>query len=438
MMTSFEIERRVRGKIARIMSDSRHGVYVANALVAVSCALSSGCSGSAESESPTRPAGVLPELEIVPTPAGGIALYTPIIEDIQPGSDVTYCTFTDHVTDSDLFIHTTQGSQSSMGHHSLMFYTQEPEEPHTAPCGGQAMEKLRQILGGGGGEGTSVWIPPDNVGVLVPAGSQLVIQTHWINVAPEPVDVQAMMVTLPGTDSPDRIAAGTMTVLDLLFEVPAGAQAETTTQCVFDKDYRMMMTIGHEHEWGTHVRADVTRLSGETQLLFDRPFTPHDVFEPPVDAYPVENALLLAAGDTLQLTCAWDNTTGEALAFPREMCVFFGYTLESGDARCINGSWIGAGGGGTALQGPPCAAEGAPGNENGVGKYCTAAGGECASNGAASICLADYTTGEFGNFCTKLCADDTDCGTGAVCTGSDPQAATKACIPSECVSSMTP
>src|SRR4030095_13992843 len=116
-----------------------------------------------------------------------------------------------------------------------------------------------------------------------------------INVAPEPVDVQAMMVTLPGTDSPDRIAAGTMTVLDLLFEVPAGAQAETTTQCVFDKDYRMMMTIGHEHEWGTHVRADVTRVSGETQLLFDRPFTPHDVFEPPVDAYPVENALLLAA-----------------------------------------------------------------------------------------------------------------------------------------------
>jgi hypothetical protein len=249
------------------------------------------------------------------------------------------------------------------------------------------------------------------------------------------VDVQAMMVTQPGSESPDRIAAGTLTVLDLLFEVPAGTQSETTTQCVFDKDYRMMMHIGHEHEWGTHVRADVTRVTGETELLFDRPFSPHDVFEPPVDAYPIEDPLLIAAGDTLQLNCAWDNTTGEALAFPREMCVFFGYTLEAGDARCINGTWIGAGGGGTTLQGPPCALEGAVGNENGVGKYCTAAGGECATGGA-SICLADYTTGEFGNFCTKLCADDADCGSGAMCTGSDPQAATKACIPSECVSSM--
>jgi hypothetical protein len=232
-----------------------------------------------------------------------------------------------------------------------------------------------------------------------------------------------MMVTQPGTDSPDRITAGTLTVLDLLFEVPPGVQAETTTQCAFDKDYRMMMTIGHEHEWGTHVRADLTRTTGETQLLFDRPFTPHDVFEPPVDSYPIADPLVLAAGDTLQLTCAWDNTTGDALSFPREMCVFFGYTLEPGDVRCINGTWIG----------PPCAAIGAPGNENGVGKYCTAGGGECAANGSASICLADYTQGEFGDFCTKLCAQDADCGSGAVCSGSDPQAPTKACIPATCV-----
>jgi hypothetical protein len=44
-------------------------------------------------------------------------------------------------------------------------------------------------------------------------------------------------------------------------------------------------------------------------------------------------------GDTVKLTCNWKNTTSNSIDFPREMCVFFGYTIGS-SAFCLNGNWL--------------------------------------------------------------------------------------------------
>jgi hypothetical protein len=403
--------------------------------------LTSACGGgshsSTEAAQPSAPADVLADLQVVPTPKGGMAFYTPIIKALQPGSDVTYCTYTDVTAPDDLFVHTTRGTESKYGHHVILYYTTADEAPRTEICGGQSMENLQQILGGSGGEGASVWDPPANVGMTVPKGARFVLQSHWIHTGNTPTDVQAMMVTEPGIDGPDRIETGTVAIVNLSFSVPAMAQAQSSTECTFDTDHKLIMSIGHEHEWGVHVRADLTRADGTAQVIFDRPFAPSDVFDPPINGYGVDQPLLLAKGDKLKMSCEWQNTTNAALTFPREMCVFFGYSMEHGDARCINGAWIGAQTGpadaGPALSGPPCVAQGAPGNDQGVGKYCSAAGGQCSANGAATICLADYVSGGFGDFCTRLCATDGDCGAGAVCKGSG--SGPSACIPASCAGS---
>jgi hypothetical protein len=406
---------------------------VTAAIAAAGCAKADAASsGSAAS----APVDVLQGLKAIPTPPGGLALYTPIIRQLQPGADVTHCTYTDVITQNDLFLNTTHGVESSMGHHALLYYLTTPEAPRTEICHGQGMEKMVQILGGSGGEGTGGYQPPANVGATIPKGSQFVIQTHWINTSDKPVDVQAMMVTVPGTDGPDRIETGSLVALDLSFNVPARDKLHTSVECVMQGEHRLFMSIGHEHEWGTHVAADVTRVDGTNELLFDRDFTPHDTFDPPVNDYGVTKPLTFHKGDKLRMQCDWANTTDEALSFPREMCVFFGYTMSPGDVRCINGNWIGAGSsgdGGTrpTLPGPPCAKAGDPGNAAGVGRHCTGGGGECATGGAG-ICLADYTQGAFGNFCTKLCSDDAACGAGATCTG-QPGSATRICMPASCV-----
>jgi hypothetical protein len=401
------------------------------------CGGSTGSSVPGNTKDPAAPAQVVADLKPLATPPGGMAFYTPILK-LEPGADVTECTYLSTITDKDLFVHTTRGTESKMGHHALLFYSTTSVEPHTEVCAGQSMETLRQMIGGAGGEGQATWTPPDNVGTIVPKGSQFVLQSHWINTSVDTLDVQAMMITEPGKDGPGRIEAGTLTVLDVGFQVPPMGAGNTTTECTFDSAHHLLMSIGHEHEWGTHVHAEVTRTSGAVEQLFDRAFSPHDTFDPPINGYSVDQPLVFSKGDKIRMSCEWQNTTTEALGFPREMCVFFGFTMDPGDARCLNGGWLTAGPPGDAgagPSGPPCAVPGAPGNDAGVGKYCTAKGGECAGSGA-TICIADYSSSAFGDFCTKLCSSDTDCGAGALClgTGSTP----KVCMPAACVGGAAP
>jgi hypothetical protein len=73
----------------------------------------------------------------------------------------------------------------------------------------------------------------------------------------------------------------------------------------------------------------------------------------------------------------------------------------------------------------PCA----PGNEFGVGRYCTKNGGQCRDNSPSIFCTQDYDDTPLG-YCTRPCVDDLSCGTGAVCLH---ESAGSGCIPAACV-----
>jgi hypothetical protein len=405
-------------------------------LVVVAGVSSAACGSSSSSSTPVnpgRPTEVLSNLKEVPVPEGGMAVYTPVIKQIQPGADITYCTYTDKITTEPLFVHTTLGSQSSFGHHVILFYSTAPEKPRTEECFGQDMAKFRQLLGGSGGEGFSFWTPPKNVGTAIPVGSQMVIQTHWINTGTEPVDVQGMMVTEPGDTGPDRIEAGSLAIVDTTFQIPAQQHYEETTECVFDREKHLMISLGHEHEWGTHVHAELVHAAGGTDVLFDKPYAPDNVFNPPNVPYGIENPLVIGVGDKVRMTCTWENTRTQPLTFPLEMCVFFGYTLDPDDSHCVDGTWetTASSADAGAPSGPPCVTEGTKGNEKGVGEFCSKGGGQCADNGSgnAVICAEDF--GGPG-YCTIPCVDASSCGSGSVCTGDSPTSKTKGCVPVAC------
>lgn len=83
----------------------------------------------------------------------------------------------------------------------------------------------------------------------------------------------------------------------------------------------------------------------------------------------------------------------------------------------------GCGGGGSKVDaacvgGTNCGEACEVANEKGVGRYCTAGGGECNQNDAPFIfCTVDYEADAPG-FCTGPCSKDEDCGTNAYCSGS--------------------
>lgn len=113
----------------------------------------------------------------------------------------------------------------------------------------------------------------------------------------------------------------------------------------------------------------------------------------------------------------------------RSWLVFAGIAL--GLAACSNGS---SGPADTGPMVPPdsCGQPGDLGNEMGVGAFCTPGGSECTAHPTAGLCLATLSPSDGQWFCTRLCTDDSMCGTNAVCTG-DPRG--RACVPARCASS---
>lgn len=92
-----------------------------------------------------------------------------------------------------------------------------------------------------------------------------------------------------------------------------------------------------------------------------------------------------------------------------------------------------AGDASAALSGNNCVAPGTAANENGIGAYCSPKGGQCdkvGPGGAPRICTADLPDTP-GNawFCTFPCAEDKECGAGAVCHHEDRGSG---CIPIAC------
>ncbi len=77
-----------------------------------------------------------------------------------------------------------------------------------------------------------------------------------------------------------------------------------------------------------------------------------------------------------------------------------------------------------------CVKPGDPGNELGLGRYCEQAA-DCAFDGALRLCTAQFTTNPYAWFCTTLCADTSQCGTGALCVLTP--AGMRVCVPPACL-----
>jgi hypothetical protein len=197
------------------------------------------------------------------------------------------------------------------------------------------------LLGGSGGQAADEQYLPDNVGMEIPAGAQFVINHHWIHYGSETSDAQAMMVARRVPPSDDVILAGMLIMLGFGWEIGPNSAGTYSTDCTYPHDVSFLQSAGHMHEWGTHVSVDVMRKEGGMDSLVDMVWdaekaTGADAFG---EIFQPEDPFVVHGGDTVRLTCNWNNDTAEALTFPREMCIHVGYTIGKG-AFCANGNWF--------------------------------------------------------------------------------------------------
>ncbi|MFO0558055.1 MAG: hypothetical protein U0269_08545 [Polyangiales bacterium] len=423
-----------------------------HSLVAALLALAA-CSGTRSNSDAGADSGYATSRVYVrpPVPEGALLVETPEFT-VAAGQEALYCYPTTITLDRDITTRELHSYQLLGGHHLVLFYFERPVES-TAPheCTEQEMTNLRFI--GGGEESLEQALRlPEGVGIKIPRGAQLVLQSHYLNLEAQARTVKDALVVVPARDGTIRELADPMAINDGSFEIPPMAPYGRTVECRVTERTQLLSIRGHTHEWGTRFRVELERAGGSTrETIYDEMGGISLKNNPPVRYFPVGSPLVLNAGDRLLQSCDWMNTTREPLVFPQEMCASLMYyypargfltcgtpieTRGGVDAGARDASVDGGGNGGCSAPPAPgdnCVRPCNTGNEYGVGRYCTPGGGQCGRAARAPICSADFDpSNPSWGWCLRPCSTDTDCGSGAACIGEPGRAG---CVPVACAPS---
>jgi hypothetical protein len=257
--------------------------------------------------------------------------------EVPPG-DVFECFYTDTFTDKELAVYGSDGQQDLGGHHIVVYWTDIPRDPQHHPCKDEEMVSWHQISGSGGeaAAATDVLALPEGLAIKVPAGKQLVIQAHYINTTGA-VQTVNDWVKLKLMD-PARVQSyvNFLATVDETFEIPAHSKHTSTTQCTLERDFDIVLSLGHMHEYGTRYKLEEVDSQGAVlSTLRDDVWSPVYTSHPPINRWTKDEPLSLKKGTILRQTCTWDNTSPEPLLFPREMCLgFFFYYPDEGELFC--------------------------------------------------------------------------------------------------------
>lgn len=262
----------------------------------------------------------------------------PAVHGIEPGADVTLCSYLDQFITKETDIIDYRGFQSSVGaHHTILYAVNQQEPKNTHECTEDDMVNARYLAGGGADTpGADL---PDGVVFRMPANTQLMIQTHWINATDEPIDGQAafnLKVTAP---KPEHLVSQLFTVGNTQFNLPQGV-GSASAECTVEKSMNVFTLSGHMHEWGTYAKITHAKATSDFQMLWESDWSAEKVFAAPLNQYTTANPLVLAPGDKLHIDCEYDNDTGHDLPFPHEMCIAFAYAYPMvNQIDCMDGHW---------------------------------------------------------------------------------------------------
>ncbi len=182
------------------------------------------------------------------------------------------------------------------------------------------MEEAVMVFGGQGDSYGELVFPEGTV-ANVPATIDVLHEVHFVNPTPNQVAVYSEVnaYTIDQGDVEKSMWGGS--VRDEHINIPASDEPyEEWSRCVFNEDVEVMLLAGHQHALGT--RFDIATYDGETGEVGDVFFSNDDWHTPMITQY--ETPIMVPAGQGFEWTCAWENTSGEAVNYGNqstdEMC----------------------------------------------------------------------------------------------------------------------
>jgi hypothetical protein len=245
-----------------------------------------------------------------------------------PAGDWFECFYTGVVTKEAMSVVGAAGKQAQGGHHIGIYYTYSTATGHHE-CNDAEMTTWNQIVAANGKEasGEPVVSLPAGLAFKVPAGVQLVIQSHYINTTGDTMKGVQDQITMNLVDpSTVEAYANLWTVTDLVLDIPANGKSTAVSTFTMKEDLSLLLFGGHMHELGSHYRLEILDDQGQLkENYYEHDWTSSYASHPPLLQYPKDNPYVLKKGTKLRMTCEWNNTSPMEVKFPREMCLGFGY-----------------------------------------------------------------------------------------------------------------
>lgn len=198
------------------------------------------------------------------------------------------------------------------------------------------------------GVGTSPLDFPTDVGVKIPAGSQIHLNLHLFNASDDPLEGESgIWVKQSSTPPPilaEMVFAGTTSIF---IQPPAQGQQPQPRSFSGGCDvpagggYTLFAVWPHMHQIATHQKVELTR-GGNTMALHDMPF--HFAEQ---NYYKKDPMIEVLPGDHIEVTCTYLNTTGQLVTIGdgsnQEMCFSGLYRYPARNAglfQCTEGPGI--------------------------------------------------------------------------------------------------
>ena len=178
---------------------------------------------------------------------------------------------------------------------------------------------------------------PDGVGLSMNAGTQLVLNMHFVNSGTTAASPTLKLNVLYAKNV--MYQAGTMISFNAGINVPAATAAGPGTQtvrgtCTAPVGSKFFALTSHTHKHATDTQVNYVS-GGQTQNIVNTT----DWESPDVGLFYGPNFLETKAGDSFTYSCAYSNTTSQAVlvgetAASNEMCMAIGYYFPAGSTRC--------------------------------------------------------------------------------------------------------
>jgi hypothetical protein len=307
---------------------------------------------------------------ILAPPAAREGVQFAMVSTLAPGTETERCRFF-KVPPEGYYINRQEVKYTPGSHHVLLFMTPYAEIP-TENRQGQPVDTSGVFECGQGGP-TFNWTVdgvvggaqkanapaiveglPDDTAIVVPGGSVLLMNTHYLNASPRPLETQARINLYLKDKAQVAREAGIIFFYNPFIHVPGQTRASARLSCPIRKDITLVNGQSHMHRRGVDYVAYLTDAEG---TWIDELYRTKEWEE--VVARQYEPGRALQAGQRIDYRCTYDNkedrTVLQGLATTDEMCMFVGLYYprdpqtefcaadEKAEQRYLGGRWIGTG-----------------------------------------------------------------------------------------------